>query len=158
MMEKQDQATQEKGGVICPNCGSAQMEEIRNPLATMDQLEWHSFITTALVSSILIFNLGQHIATYFSSTRNAPDFFGYALVAVLVLCAIAFSYFRIADLSVERYRHDGICVWYVRCAKCHSKYRVVRPFGTIPPWEIEDDADEAEFEEVHKEVSNAADS
>lgn len=158
MMEKQDQATREKGDVICPNCGLAQMEEIWNPLATMDQLEWHSFISTALVSNILIFNLGQHIATYFRSTRNAPEFFGYALVAVLVLYAIAFSYFRIADLSVESYRHDGICVWYVRCAKCRSKYRVVRPFGTIPPWEIEDDAVEAEFEEVHKEVSNAADS
>ena len=158
MMDKQDQATQEKGGVICPNCGSAQMEKIRNPLATMDRLEWHLFITTALVSCILIFNLGQHIVSYFSSTRNALEFFGYALVGVLVLGAIAFSNFRIADLSVERYRHDGICVWYVRCAKCHSKYKVVRTFGTIPPWEIEDDAVEAEFEEVHKEVSNAADS
>lgn len=158
MMDKQDQATQEKGGVICPNCGSAQMEKIRKPPATMDRLEWHLFITTALVSSILIFNLGQHIVSYFSSTRNALEFFGYALVGVLVLGAIAFSNFRIADLSVERYRHDGICVWYVRCAKCHSKYKVVRTFGTIPPWEIEDDAVEAEFEEVHKEVSNAADS
>lgn len=30
-MEKQDQATQNKGVVICPNCGSSQMEEVRNP-------------------------------------------------------------------------------------------------------------------------------
>lgn len=157
-MEKQDQTTQNKGVVICPNCGSSQMEEIRNPLTTMDRLEWHSFITTALVSGILLFNLGQRIVTYFSLTRNAPEFFGYALVGVLILGAIAFSYFRIADLSVERYRHDGICVWYVRCAKCHSKYRVVRPFGTIPPWEIEDDAVEAEYEEIPEEATNAADS
>lgn len=157
-MEKQDQTTQSKGVVICPNCGSSQMEEVRNPLTTMDRLEWHSFITTALVSGILLFNLGQHIVTYFSLTRNAPEFLGYALVGVLVLGAIAFSYFRIADLSVERYRNDGICVWYVRCAKCHSKYRVVRPFGTIPPWEIEDDAVEAEYEEILEEATNAADS
>lgn len=157
-MEKRDLATREEGGVICPNCGSAQMEESRNPLATIDRLEWHSFITTALVSSILIFTLGQHIVSYFSSTRNAPEFFGYALVSALVLGAIAIFYFRIADFSVERYRHDGIYVWYIRCAKCHSKYRVVCTFGTIPPRKIEDDAVEAEFEEVHKEVSNAADS
>lgn len=156
-MEKQDQATQNKWGVICPNCGSSQMEEVRNPLTTMDRLEWHSFITTALVSGILLFNLGQHIVTYFNLTRNAPKLFGYALVGVLVLGAIAFSYSRIADLSVERYRHDGICVWYVRCAKCHSKYRVVRPFGAIPPWEVED-AVEAEHEKIMEEATNAVDS
>lgn len=157
-MEKQNQITQKKGGVVCPNCGSSQMEEIRNPLTTMDRLEWHSFITTALVSGILLFNLGQHIVTYFKLTRNAPEFFGYALVGVLVFGAIAFSYFRIADLSVERYRHDGICVWYVRCAKCHCKYRVVRPLGTIPPWEIEDVALDAEFVGVSEGGSYAADS
>lgn len=157
-MAKEDQPSQKKGVVICPNCSSSKMEENRNPLTTMDRLEWHSFITTALVSSILIFNLGQHIVTYFNLTRNAPEFFGYALVGVLILGAIAFSYSRIADLSVERYRHDGICVWYVRCVKCHSKYRVVRPFGTIPPWEVEEDAVEAEYEEITEEATNAADS
>jgi len=157
-MEKHNPSPPEEGIVVCPNCCSSHMEEIRNPFTTMDHLEWHSFITTALVSGILIFNIGQYIVTYFNLTRNAPEFFGYALVGVLVLGAIAFSYFRIADLSVERYRHDGICVWYVRCAQCHSKYRVVRPFGTIPPWEIADDAVEAEYEEIPEEATNAADS
>ena len=157
-MEKQDQATQNKGVVICPNCGSSQMEEVRNPLTTMDRLEWHSFITTMLVSGILLLNLVQHIITYFNLTCNTPKLFGCALVGVLVLGTIAFSYFRIADLSVERYRHDGICVWYVRCAKCHSKYSVVRPFGTIPPWEVEEDVVEAEHEEIAEEATNAVDS
>ena len=157
-MENGEQTPQKKGVVICPNCGSSQMEEILNPLTTMDRLEWHSFITTTLVSSILLFNLGRHIVNHFSLTRNTPEFFGYTLVSVLILGAISFSYSQIADLSVERYRHDGICVWYVRCAKCHSKYRIVRPFGTIPPWEVEEDAVEAEYEEIPQEATNAADS
>ena len=134
------------------------MEEIRNPFTTMDHLEWHSFITTALLSGILLFDLGQRIVNYFATTRNALEFFGYALVGLLVLLTVACSYFWIADLSVERYRHDGICVWYVRCAKCHSKYRVVRPFGTIPPWEVEEDVVETEYEEITEEATNAADS
>lgn len=157
-MEKYNPSTLEKGIVICPNCGSSQMEEVQNPLTTMDRLEWHSFITTALVSSVLIVNLGQRIVNYFAATRNAPESFGYTLLGLLVLLAIACSYFRIVDLSIERYRHDGICVWYVRCAKCHSKYRVVRPFGTIPPWEVEADIVEAEYEEITEETTNAADS
>lgn len=157
-MEKHNPSAQEEGIVVCPNCGSSHMEEIRNPFTTMDHLEWHSFITTALLSGILLFVLGQRIVNYFAATRNAPEFFGYALVGLLVLLAVACSYFRIADLSVERYRHDGICVWYVRCANCHSRFRVVRPFGTIPPWEIENDVVEAEYEEVVEEVLHATDS
>lgn len=157
-MEKHIPSTPEDGIVVCPNCGSSDMEEIRNPFTTMDHLEWHSFITTALLSGILIFNLGQRVVNYFAVTRNAPESFGYTLVALLVLLAIACSYFRIVDLSVERYRHDGICVWYVRCSKCHSKFRVVRPFGTIPPWEVEYDVVEAEYEEIREVTPNATDS
>lgn len=157
-MEKHNPSIQEEGIVVCPNCGSSHMDEVRNPLTTMDHLEWHSFITTALVKGILIFSLGQHIVNYFAATRNAPEFFGYALVGLLVLLAIAGSYLWIADLSVERYRRDGICVWYVKCAKCHSKFRVVRPFGTIPPWEIENDVVEAEYKESVEQTPNEADS
>lgn len=157
-MEKHNPSASEEGIVVCSNCGSSHMEEIQNPFTTMDHLEWHSFITTALVSGILTFNLGQHVVSYFAATRNAPEVFGYALVGLLVLLAIACSYFRIADLSIERYRRNGICVWYVRCAKCHSKFRVVRPFGTIPPWEIENDVVEAEYEEITEEAMHAADS
>ena len=157
-MEKHNPSTPEEGIVVCSNCGSSHMEEIQNPLTTMDHLEWHSFITTALLSGILIFNLGKYFVNYFSVTRNAPESFGYTLVGLLVLLAIACSYFCIVDLSVERYRRDGICVWYVRCAKCHSKFRVVRPFGTIPPWEVESDVVEAEYEEIREETPNAADS
>lgn len=157
-MEKHNPSPPEEGIVVCPNCCSSHMEEIRNPFTTMDHLEWHSFITTALVSGILIFNLGQCFINYFAATRNAPAFFGYALIGLLVLLAIACSYSRIANLSIERYRRDGICVWYVRCAKCHSKFRVVRPFGTIPPWEIEHDMVEAEYEEIVDEIPNEVDS
>lgn len=150
-MEKQDQTTQNNGGVICPNCSSSQLEELRNSFTTMDLLEWHSFITTALVSGILLFNLGHHIVAYFKLPYNATKFFGYALVGVLVLGPIAFSYFRIADLSIERYRHDGICVWYVRCKECHSKFKVFRTVGTILSWEVEEDVAEAEYEEITEE-------
>lgn len=157
-MEKPDQKTKKKGVVICPNCDSSQMEEILSPLTTMDRLDRHSFISTVLVGSIVFFNLAQSIVNYFSATRNTSEFFGYALVVLFILSAIAFSYFRIVDLSVERYRHDGICIWYLRCAKCHSKYRVLRPFGTISPWETEGIALEAEFEKVSEGGSYAADS
>lgn len=157
-MEKHNQSDPKEGSVVCPNCGSSDMEEIRNPFTTMDHLEWHSFMTTALVSGILLFNLGRRLVNYFAAARNAPEFFGYALVGLLILLAIACSYFWIADLSVERYRRDGICVWCVRCAKCHSKFRVVRPFGTIPPWESENDVAEAEYEEISEEAPNVVDS
>lgn len=157
-MEKQDQATQEKGSVICPNCGGTDMEEVCNPFTTMDRLEWLSFINTTLVSGFLLINFGRFLLECFGVTEMPLKTLGYALFMILIVAAATFSYCTIANLSVERYCHDGICVWYVRCAKCHSKYRVVRPLGTIPPWGTEDDAVEAEYEEIPEEATNAADS
>ena len=147
----------EPGTVICPNCGSNHMEEVCHPLANMDRLEWHSFITTALVSSALVLSLGQQITNLFGVSRILTGAFGYVLAGLLILLAISFSYRWIADLSMERYRHDGICVWYVRCARCHCRYRVVRPLGTVPPWEAEEDTMEGAYEEMPQTDAAAAD-
>ena len=146
-MEEQKLTVQKKGVVLCPNCGTTEMEKIRNPFTTMDRLEWHSFLTTGLICSILFLLLGQRVASLFGVTCDAPGIFQYSLAGVLILCAFAASYFWIAGLSFERYRHDVICVWDVRCARCHARYRVVRPYGTIPPWEEEENAEDAQMDE-----------
>lgn len=144
-MEKEELFEEDKSiiaNVTCPNCLSEDMEEITNIFTTMDRLEWHSFITTTISGSWLIVWLVRLALRYFNIEISLPSLLRYGLIGVVIIVVGCISYCIIAELSVERYKNDKICVWYVRCAKCHAKYRVVRPLGATPPWtDLSEDAD-----------------
>ena len=64
-------------------------------------------------------------------------FIGFAL-------SFCFSYSAVVELSKRQARRNGIAVWHLRCRHCHVKYRAVRPFGAVVPWEFPNEIDEAD--------------
>lgn len=125
----------EQEALICTNCSGSEMDEVCNPFLTMDPLEWHCFIMTTLAITIAGQRIVGFLKDFFGLFRYTPDVLQHALWALLLIPVFAgISYSVVARLSYERYRRDGICIWYVRCAKCHARFRVVRPYGSVPPW------------------------
>lgn len=148
---------QEKNAVVCSNCCCTRMELIENPFTTMDRLEWSSFITTTLTGCFLLIQILRKLAPFFSPLIDAPAPVTCALLALPVLLIAGLSYSVVTNLSLECRRMDGICVWNVRCAKCHTKYRIVRSLGTVPPWETDEEILDADFEADAQEETHAAD-
>lgn len=124
---------EENNTVICPNCECTNMIETKNPIVVMDGLEWLAFLSTTLVAGMVFSKIYNLIIDKLFFLNIPPQAYGVAILILSTLAALL-SYKLTVCLSENRARRDGICIWHVRCCKCNSPYRIVRPYGTVPSW------------------------
>lgn len=121
--------------VTCPNCGGTHMIERKDAFACTDKLERFCIAAaTYMFSSILFFIIHRVFAWLgidVEFTIPLRILYWGAVVAV----GLWLSYSLTSRLNRERRRNDGIDVWYAQCDHCHEKFRLVRPYGSIPPCE-----------------------
>lgn len=150
-MEERIKNAEQESSVVCPNCGCETMEEVTETAATMDALEWFSFLSATTAGSLLAALAGQMLISRFPEPYEAPVVLNLMFLGMIVLAVGSGAFWLVTELSVERYRHDRICVWYVRCSKCHCRYRIVRPLGTVPAWEEPTEQEENGEDEQEQE-------
>lgn len=149
-VEEEIALDQEKSNafVTCPNCGGTHMIECGGLLETTDTLERFCLVASTFTFSSFCFSIIRWIFKKLGWSYKLTLSLSIFLWIVLIGLGLWLSYNLISQLSSERYLNDVVSVWYVKCNKCHRKYRIVRPYGSPPPCETlpkEDEEDDTYY-------------
>lgn len=140
-MDEINEVTRNDGEMICPNCGQIHMQLDPAPVFKLDGLEWFAVVGNTLLIWRSMTQLVVKLLDYLLLQVNADNPIGYFFAFVGFALSFCFSYSVTVELSRRQARKNGISVWYLRCANCYVKYRVVRPYGIQIPWEYPDEPD-----------------
>lgn len=130
--------------IICPNCGKTAMELDPMPILKLDGIEWLAVVGCTLFLYRSMCDIIGVLLDFFFIQVYSDNLITYFFAFIGFVLAFCFSYSAVVELSKRQARRNGISVWHLRCGHCHVKYRAVRPYGAIIPWELPEEIEETD--------------
>ncbi len=146
-MDEIHEFTRNDAEMVCPNCGHANIQLDPAPIFKLDGLEWFAVAGNTLLvwrgMTQLVIKLPDYLLLHVTTNNPVGYFFSFVGFAL----SFCLSYSVAVELGRRQARKNGITVWHLRCANCHTKYRVVRPYGSRIPWEYPEEQEESSDDE-----------
>lgn len=143
-MKTTNESLQNDEHIVCPNCGKTEMELDPMPILKLDGIEWLAVVGSTLFLYRSLRDIIGVLLDFFFVQVYSANLITYFFAFIGFALSFCFSYSAVVELSKRQARRNGIAVWHLRCGHCHVKYRAVRPYGTIVPWELPEEIEETD--------------